>query len=260
MDSISYLRAVDIGWSAVKNVNAYLSSGASTEANLPYGGFNLAKHVGDSSQQVAANRGYLAAWLQGQQITSDEPLWLNQVHGSEVYLADVDRARGKEINADASYTDQPGIVLAVLVADCLPILMFSADGREVAVIHAGWRGLANGIIAKTVAQFRCRELNAWVGPAIGPCHYEVDQQVKQAFGSATNFIETDNVGRWRFDLAKEAARQLRYSAVSQVVCERICTYCDQRYYSYRRDGKTGRFAALISISNPPSLQCKIAQH
>ena len=237
-------------WSVPDVIQAIVTTRTGGASDSSWGTLNLGVHTGDDARTVVINRASLIRHLG----LAQEPVWLNQVHGNEVFIADADMTLPAE--ADASYTTRPGVALVIMVADCLPILICSTDGREIAAIHAGWRGLANGIIARVVGQFRSNDLSAWLGPGIGRCHYEVDAVVKRHFDSEAPFspspgpgerLETNPMDHWMFDLSKEARDQLQRTGVIQIQSENICTYCDNRFYSYRRDGVTGRFAALIWI-------------
>lgn len=209
-----------------------------------YGSFNLGDHVGDDPLAVAVNRAALAQALD----LSVSPAWLTQVHGS--IIAGPDDPTG--ICADARYADRPGVVCAVLTADCLPLLLCSDDGREVAAVHCGWRGLVADIVGRAVAHFASAPwaISAWLGPAIGPSAFEVGAEVRQAFtnadpGAAVCFVAGDD-GRWLADLFGLARRALAAAGVQRVYGGGVCTVADpQRFYSYRRDGRTGRMASLV---------------
>ncbi len=209
-----------------------------------YGGFNLGDHVGDDPRAVAANR---AALMQALRLPAP-PLWLSQVHG--IAVAGADDPPG--IAADARYADRPGVVCAVLTADCLPLLLCSDDGREVAAVHCGWRGLAAGIVGRVVARFAAAPsaLGAWLGPAIGPAAFEVGAEVRELFvrrdpGAASCFC-AGAAGRLRADLYGLARRDLAAAGVQRVHGGELCTVADrERFYSYRRDGVTGRMASLV---------------
>lgn len=222
----------------VKVVVTTRSGGVS---NPPYSELNLAAHVGDDEQRAFENRTILASHCS----LPTEPVWLNQIHGDTIHVVKEERSKNKTITADASYSDQAGIVLAVLVADCLPILMCSSDGREIAALHAGWRGLAKGIVRCAVDRFQSEDLIAWLGPAIGPCHYEVDRMVRDHFKTTDAFLTGKDETHWQFDMFAEAERQLNDAGVSQVERSMHCTFCDENLYSFRREGTTGRFAALV---------------
>ncbi len=210
----------------------------------PYASFNLAQHVGDDPEAVARNRARLYARL----ALPREPLWLDQVHGTEVVDA-ADAAPGTK--ADGAYTDRPGVVLAVLTADCLPVFLCDRAGRRLALLHAGWRGLAAGVVEAGVRALGLSgaELIAWLGPAIGPRAFQVGEEVRQAFlardAGAREAFAPDGEGRWRADLYALARRRLAAVGVRAVYGGKYCTFHEpERFYSYRRDGQCGRMASL----------------
>ena len=213
----------------------------------PWAGMNLGLGCGDDRDTVIANRARLATHL------PSEPAWLQQVHGTTV----VDAARvDAPVQADASYSALPHVVCAVLVADCMPVLFASADGTRVAAAHAGWRGLAAGVLEATLAASGLdpAETMAWLGPAIGPRHFEVGDDVRRAFVDAPNGDEAATAfkpksdGKWLADLAHLARLRLAGCGVCAVLDSGLCTASEpKRFYSYRRDGVTGRMAALIWI-------------
>jgi YfiH family protein len=230
-------------WQVPANVHGLVSTRSGGVSEGHYATLNLAQHVNDDPALVAANRQRLQdlAGLAGQ------PLWLQQVHGKSVLLADHSAApvTGAAPQADAAYASAPGRVLAIMVADCLPILLCSRDGKEIAAIHAGWRGLAENIIAETIGHFSSTDITAWLGPAIGPCHYEVDGPLKRNFTGEQGFSKGRDAAHWMLDLGAIARQQLADSGVGVVEGGDVCTFCDQRFFSYRRDGETGRFAVFI---------------
>jgi len=234
-------------WPAPAAVRAGVTTRQGGVSQGPFRGFNLADHVGDDPAAVAENRAQLRRMLQ----LPAEPDWLKQVHGVGVRSLPAPGA-----TADASISRQPGQVCAVLSADCLPVLLCDRRGLTVAAAHAGWRGLAAGVIRQTVLAMQCQpaELMAWLGPAIGPAAFEVGDDVNQAFlaedaGYASAFAAGTAPGKWQLDLYAAARRQLAALGVSRVFGGGFCTYHDaQRFYSYRRDRQTGRMASLIWIS------------
>ncbi len=216
----------------------------------PYRACNLAAHVGDDAAAVAENRRRLRAEL----ALPAEPLWLAQVHGTEVLDADRYAAGAAAPRADAAITRRAGCVLAVLVADCLPVLIARRDGTAVAVAHAGWRGLAAGVLEHTIAAFDCPgdALQAWLGPAIGPAHFEVGAEVRAAFcarqAQAEAAFAANARGRWQCDLRRLAGMRLRALGVASIHGRPRCTFAEsESFYSFRRDGVTGRMAALTWI-------------
>jgi YfiH family protein len=210
-----------------------------------YGSLNLALHVGDQPEHVAFNR----QLLQREIGLPSTPAWLTQIHGTDIHIPSnqvfSSPAPASVIQADAAFCQTSGQVLAIMVADCLPILLCSRDGREIAAVHAGWRGLALGIIGQVVSRFESSDLLAWLGPAIGPCHYEVDDHVRSRFQGDTGFGEGRDSQHWMRVLYAIARQQLQQAWVGTVCGCGQCTYCDPAYYSYRRDGVTGRMATLI---------------
>lgn len=217
------------------------------------GGLNLGTHVGDEPAHVAANRARLAAILPA------EPAWLSQVHG--VGVADAGTLGACVPDADASVATQPGAVCVVMTADCLPVLFSSTDGLVVGAAHAGWRGLANGVLQRTVDSMRAQgatQILAWLGPAIGPQQFEVGQDVLQAFrDGARDDVERQVLsdafaaiagkpGKYLADIYALARTMLLRDGVAQVAGGEYCTVSDAaQFYSYRRDGVTGRQASLI---------------
>lgn len=216
----------------------------------PWSALNLALHVGDNPASVLRNRQLL---IEAARLPA-EPVWLNQQHGNRVVRAD----RGTpttHYDADACFTDQPSEVCAVLTADCLPVLICDIDGNEMAAIHAGWRGLAAGIIAETLGSFTqsSHRLIAWIGPAISAPHYAVDATMRDRFLSLDqdyekSFTATTKKGarhQWLMDLAAIASLQLKKAGVERITPSGVCCYADPRFYSHRRDPGTGRMATLI---------------
>jgi YfiH family protein len=235
-------------WPAPGNVRAAVSTrqgpGVSEAA---WHRFNLGARCGDVPEAVIANRAAVrSAWA-----LDRDPHWLQQVHGVDV--ADVDRLDdGQEPRADASVTRRAGEPLAILTADCLPVLFCTADGRAVAAAHAGWRGLQAGVLEAAVNALQAppTQVMAWLGPCIGNASYEVGAEVRDAFialdaGAADGF-EPTRPGHWLCDLAWLARRRLHAAGVADVYGGGFDTRTDDRFYSYRRDGaQSGRFASLI---------------
>ncbi|WP_017445926.1 peptidoglycan editing factor PgeF [Gayadomonas joobiniege] len=223
----------------VKSIQTTRKGGCSAG---PYRGFNLALHVGDEPEIVAKNR---------QQLPHFQHIhWLEQVHGVKTLL--VEAAPLSLTQADGSYTFAPTQVCAVMTADCLPILLSNRNGDFVAALHCGWRGLAAGIIKHQLQQLALPNegMLAWLGPAIGPAAFEVGSEVKQAFlQKSTQFETAFNVKsgeKFNADLYKIAKIQLNQLGVMDIFSQHECTYQQaDKYFSYRRDGQTGRQASLI---------------
>lgn len=234
-------------WGAPSSVRAAFTLRAGGRSQGPYAALNLGSHVGDDPQAVAANR----SWLHEALALPEEPVWLTQVHGTRV--ADLDHERSPE-PADAALTRQPGRVCAILVADCMPVLFATRRGDAVAAAHAGWRGLAAGVLEATIATLGVpgEELHAWLGPAIGADRFEVGGEVRAAFlaadaGCAPAFRLNER-GRWLCDLGLIARRRLNALGVRELSGAGACTYDDAaRFYSHRREQPTGRMAALVWI-------------
>jgi hypothetical protein len=237
-------------WPAPDKVKALCTVRLGGVSQPPYDSFNLAMHVGDDQQHVAANRKRLVE----QAGLPAAPFWLNQVHSNQaIELCSTSPVWSSQIppTADASYTRRSGIVLSVMTADCLPILLCNTQGTWVAAIHAGWRGLAAGIVSKTVQAYRGNgPLLAWLGPAISQDAFEVGAEVLQAFvvnnrDAERHFIRQGQ--KYHADLYALARDQLRSLGVTPYGGN-FCTYHDkERFFSYRRDGETGRMASLIWI-------------
>jgi len=233
-------------WSAPSRVRAAFTERAGGASLAPYDSLNLGDHVGDLASAVAQNRRRLREALS----LPAEPLWLEQVHG--IGVLDADRLDGRVApRADAAVTRQCGRVLAVLVADCLPVLFATRDGGAIAVAHAGWRGLAAGVLEATIAALAAPEPpHAWLGPSIGARHFEVGEEVREAFvaqdAAAALAFAPNERGRWLCDLHALARMRLAALGVKSVAADSSCCYEQpRRFYSYRRDGVTGRMAALI---------------
>lgn len=237
-------------WPAPPNVRACCTTRRAGVSEAPFEHLNLSHRVGDDPAAVFGNRARLAARLR----LPAEPVWMRQVHGTRVLEA---RDAGPDPEGDACIARDPGRPCAVLCADCLPVLLCARSGTLVAAVHAGWRGLAAGVIECTVAAMGVppSELVAWLGPAIGAAAYEVGVEVRKAFvdrhpGDESAFAPR-RPGRWSADLPRLARARLRRCGVVEVHGGTRCTYSDpERFYSYRRDGRTGRFASLIWLEAP----------
>jgi polyphenol oxidase len=237
-------------WPAPPGVRAAFTLRSGGVSAPPFDALNLGTHVGDEEQAVAENRRRLRTHLR----LPEEPSWMEQVHGTDVLDLDAlsQTAANGAATADAALTRRTGRICTVQVADCLPVLLAARDGSVVAAAHAGWRGLAAGVLEATVQRLLVDpgQLIAWVGPGIGPAHFEVGEDVRRAFlahDAAAAGAFTDNPrGRWHCDLAVLARARLAALGVAAVFGGAWCTYADpSRFFSYRRDGRCGRMAALI---------------
>jgi YfiH family protein len=234
-------------WPAPASVRAVMTTRRGGVSRGPWEALNLATHVGDDGGAVAANRHRVRHALG----LPAEPAWLEQVHGTTVAVLE----RGHSGPADAAVTFTPGRVCAVLVADCMPVFLASRAGDRVGIAHAGWRGLAGGVIEETVAALDCEpgSLVAWIGPCIGPDAFEVGDEVREAFvdrdPGASGAFRAGRAGRCFADLPALARRRLAALGVRDVSGGGLCTHADAaRFYSYRRDGATGRMAALAWLA------------
>lgn len=232
-------------WPAPAGVRAAVTTRTGGHSGGPFASMNLAGHVGDDAGAVAANRARLSAALS----LPAEPLWLTQVHGTGVARFG---AGGTAPTADAAVTAAPGQVCVVMVADCLPVIFATRDGAAVGAAHAGWRGLAAGVLERTLEALQrpAGDVLAWLGPCIGPQAFEVGEDVRQVFVDADPAVERRFVPnpreRWWADLAGLARDRLAAAGVTEIHGGGGCTYEDpSRFFSYRRDGVTGRFAALV---------------
>jgi YfiH family protein len=237
------------GWPAPPRVRAAFTTRSGGVSAPPFDSLNLGVHVGDDPLAVAENRRRVRQALQ----LPSEPAWLRQVHGTRV--VDLDAGTPEESpEADASITLRPGAVCAVQVADCLPVLLAHRDGQVIGAAHAGWRGLAGGVLEATVRAMDVppAELVAWMGPAIGPAAFEVGEEVRAAFvaqdpGAAEAFRPNPR-GRWQADLFQLARARLAALGLVSIHGGGQCTFtARERFFSYRRDGQCGRMAALIWI-------------
>lgn len=232
-------------WPAPANVKAVQTTRAGGISETPYDALNLGAHVGDQPLSVARNRQLLSRFV------PTEPLWLTQVHGITV----VDAATAScQPQADGAYARVANAVCAAMTADCLPVLFCDRAGTVVAAAHAGWRGLANGVLEATMAAMQVppASLLAWLGPAIGPQAFVVGDDVRGAFLAhdveAASAFMAQSDGKWLADIYRLARQRLHKHGVASIFGGDFCTFNDiERFFSYRRDGVTGRMASLIWI-------------
>ena len=230
-------------WPAPAKIKALITTRAGGISKGAFASLNLGLRTGDDPQAVAANRDRLISLL------PQQPRWLRQVHGASVVEAD---ALGGRPEADAGIARRAGTVCAVLVADCIPVLLADRAGTTVAIAHAGWRGLAGGVIENTTRRMGVdpRGLVAYLGPGIGPGAFEVGADVRDAFlaraADAAAAFTPHAAGKWLADLFLLARQRLRHAGVSEIHGGTLCTYSDaRRFFSYRRERTTGRMAAVI---------------
>ncbi|TRX76145.1 peptidoglycan editing factor PgeF [Pseudomonas mangiferae] len=233
-------------WPAPARVRACVTTRSGGLSEPPFDTFNLGDHVDDLPSAVVANRARLVEAL------GCRPVWLRQVHGVHVVQADP----GQVAEADASWSATPGVASTVLTADCLPALFCDRQGTRVAAAHAGWRGLAGGVLEATVQALDLApdDILVWLGPAIGPAAFEVGADVREAFlavqpQAADAFSPSLNAGRHMADLYRLARHRLAALGVTAVYGGGLCTYQDPRFYSYRRAPRTGRFASLVWLAD-----------
>jgi YfiH family protein len=235
-------------WPAPPSVRAAFTLRQGGVSAAPFDSLNVGVHVGDEAAAVAENRRRVRARLS----LPEEPAWIEQVHGVKVVDLDAAAQAAGSPAADAAITRRAGRVCVVQVADCLPVLLATRDGSAVAAAHAGWRGLAAGVLEATMKRLAAdpSDLIAWIGPGIGAAHFEVGAEVREAViahdAAATEAFTANPRGRWQCDLAGLARRRLAALGFGAVFGRKWCTYADaSRFFSYRRDGRCGRMAALI---------------
>ena len=239
-------------WPAHPRVGALMSTRHGGVSAAPFDSLNLGRSAGDEPAAIDENRRRFAAALGGR------PVWLSQVHGARV-LRLPSGAGPASLAADAAITTEAGIACTVMVADCLPVLFAAPEGRGVGAAHAGWRGLAGGVLEASVAALcdaaACTpsDLQAWLGPCIGPRQFEVGAEVVEAFGGGSHFVarpRADGAMRWLADLPGLASDRLRAAGLVQISGGEMCTVEDaSRFFSFRRDGVTGRMAAAVWLCN-----------
>ena len=239
-------------WPAPSRVRAYSTTREGGVGSGVYASLNLGDHVGDAPDRVARNRAILREHLK----LPSEPLWLRQVHGCTLAGEDSPICGGARTRvgceADGALSSEPGVVCVVMTADCLPVLLCDDRGTRVAAVHAGWRGLASGILERAIAAMRIpsERILVWLGPAIGPDAFEVGPEVRDRFLDADpqsiGAFRPSSDGRLLADLAGLARRRLARLGVTGIYGGGYCTHSDPgRFFSYRRDGVTGRMASLI---------------
>lgn len=242
MAEASEIEVIQADWPAPLNIRAFTTTRNGGFSQGSWSSLNLGTNCGDNPQHVEKNRQSLLRLL------PSEPPWLDQVHGTEV--TGWEKAKGGRIEADAIVSNEAGQVCAVLTADCLPVIFCDKEGTQIAAAHAGWRGLAAGVLEATVMAMDCKssDLMVWLGPAVGPRAFEVGRDVYDAFVSSNieNAIAfKPHRDRWLADLYQLARLALARAGITQIYGGVHCTYEEEdRFYSYRREGETGRLATV----------------
>lgn len=240
------MRLIEPDWPRPARVRACVTTRQGGVSAGPFASLNLATHVGDDPASVTENRRRLRAAL----ALDAEPAWLDQVHGVDV--TQIDETYAGPVSADAAWTCLAGRACAIMSADCLPILFADDQGSCVAAAHAGWRGLAAGVLERTIASLPVPafRLGAWIGPAIGPAAFEVGPEVHDAFRQsmavpAGAFVPSSS-GRYLCDLYALVRARLAMAGIARIHGGTHCTYADpEKFFSYRRDGECGRIATLV---------------
>lgn len=243
------MNAIYPNWQAPKNIKALTTVRSGGVSLPPFDSFNLGDHVCDDPKAVQQNRSLLVDKFD----LPHQPLFLTQTHSTKVIELPF---TGSNVEADAVYTQQANQVCLVMTADCLPVLFFNKEGTEVAAAHAGWRGLCDGILEETVAKFKCptSDIIAWLGPAIGPTAFQVGEEIIEQFcafdsNAKLAFIpDLTTSGKFLGNLYQLATQRLNKLGITEISGGGHCTYTEQdKFFSYRRDKKTGRMASLIWI-------------
>jgi len=232
-------------WSIPSHVKALYTTSVGGVSETPFDSFNLAQHVGDDPVRVFRNREILRSLA-----LPSSPCWLQQTHSATAVTLEFEQNR----EADAAITRQTDTVAVVMTADCLPILLCNRSGTEVAAVHAGWRGLLDGVVQATITKMRspANELMAWIGPAISQSKFEVGDEVRQAFvqqqAMADKRFISNRPAHWLCDLPALADDLLKHIGVEDVTKSNLCSYTNNKdFFSYRRQAVTGRMASLIWI-------------
>ena len=255
---INAINLIEPSWVAPQQVKAFSTTRHGGVSKPPFNTLNLGLNAGDDSVDVLHNRSIVRSHL------PTEPLWLKQIHGVTVSTpASRNASTDKPFEADAAVTNIPNEVLAILTADCMPVLFASKGGEVIGAAHAGWRGLSSGILENTLQEMLAispglspKDIVVWMGPAIGPTAFEVGEDVLQAFAAQGQTISSKaftpiagSPGKYLANLYLLARERLRSLGIEQIDGGDFCTFSDsERFFSYRRDKETGRFASLIWIS------------
>jgi hypothetical protein len=236
-------------WQVPENIRAISTCRSGGFSKAPYDSLNMGLHVGDAATTVMANRGLLADHCR---LSSVGIVWLNQIHSATVVDVSTHLSHSGVVTADGAFAAAADLPCVVMTADCLPVLLTDTEGLRVASLHAGWRGLYTGVLSRGVAMFPDpRKVIAWLGPAIGPSAFEVGQDVFDAFTSQHHmhreaFVPAPSQNKWYADIYQLARQKLNLIGVSEIYGGNRCTYSEEKsFFSYRRDGVTGRMATMI---------------
>lgn len=241
------MHAIFPHWQAPANIHAFTTTRQGGVSVAPFDSFNLGDHVGDEKSAVKINRTLLVDKFRLPQV----PLFLTQTHSTKVMRLPYN---GNNIEADAVYSNQDNQVCAVMTADCLPVLFTNSQGNEVAAAHAGWRGLCDGVLEQTVHYFQAKplEIIAWLGPAISVSAFQVGKEVREQFIDVDPIAENafypdpHQAGKYFANLYQLATQRLNKLGITQIYGGEHCTFSEKdKFFSYRREGKTGRMASLI---------------
>jgi len=235
---------IQVNWSAPSHIKAFTTTRSGGCSQGVYHSMNLSHYVGDERQNVQSNRQQLRSDLE----LKTEPVWLEQVHSNQLANADLQIRSA----VDGSFSTTQNTVCVVMTADCMPILLTNRAGDQVAAVHAGWRGMAAGIIENAVALFQCprHEIIAWAGPCIGPTKFEIGTEVRDQIGGSDNCYKPSKNNKLLANLYLLCEQRLSALGVSNYSHSEACTYSDNdQFFSYRRDGQCGRMASLIWIGN-----------
>ncbi|QLB21336.1 multi-copper polyphenol oxidoreductase [Vespertiliibacter pulmonis] len=242
------MKIIQPTWVVPNHIHALTTTRLGGVSLAPFASFNLGDHVGDDPQAVEKNRQLLVETYRLPQF----PIFLNQTHTTRVLRLPLKDT--EDLNADAIYTNQPNQVCLVMTADCLPVIFCSRDGMEIAAAHAGWRGLCNGVLETTIAEFTCQpdEISVWLGPAIGPTAFQVGQDVVDAFARVDEqareafVLDSTTSGKFLGNLYQIARQRLNKLGVQAIFGGDYCTYSNvTAFFSYRKEHQTGRMATLI---------------
>lgn len=240
------MTSLPVEWPAPKRVKTLFTLRTGGASQAPWDSFNTATHVGDNPEAVAANRQTLRTHLPA------DPLWLDQVHGTDIFQLETGGTPASPPPADGSITRMPGRPLAIQTADCLPVLACDQAGSVIGAFHAGWKGLAAGVLTRGLKAMRTHPANllVWIGPAISQQAYQVGSEVRDQFLLQRPEVEAcflpDGPGRYRFDLAQAAVLELRSLGVKSISLSGLCTWSEpERFFSHRRQAPCGRHASLI---------------